>query len=238
MSQWPALPPPPPGVARPDSLVPLSEKSSWPSSSKPYCPGAAARARGEVLRRGPFPLVTLATTAAVLLSPERCAPRNRPGRRRRSRIALERSGRVGTLAERDSGSRTSSPASQFPPTPMSETGPQLPSPYPHSDHSGYPSPNLADKWCRRRIGASSTARVIAFCHCRSSSSVRHLIVSSASLSAFRDLALTRPTTLTGQYLLEVRWRGDIAVRGRRRGRSDDSPTSGAAGASALPRRRA
>lgn len=34
---------------------------------------AAARLRGEVPRRGPSPLVTLATTAAGLLSPERCA---------------------------------------------------------------------------------------------------------------------------------------------------------------------
>ena len=34
---------------------------------------AAARLRGEVLRRGPSPLVTLATTTVVLLTPERCA---------------------------------------------------------------------------------------------------------------------------------------------------------------------
>lgn len=54
-----------------------------------------------------------------------------PMRRRHHLSASRRSDRGGVP----------SPASQFPPTPMSETGPQLPSPYPHSDHSGYPSPN-------------------------------------------------------------------------------------------------
>lgn len=54
-------------------------------------------------------------------------------RRRHHLSASRRSDRVGGLQ---------SPASQFPPTPMSESGPQLPSPYPHGDHLGYPSPNI------------------------------------------------------------------------------------------------
>ncbi|GAA5990443.1 hypothetical protein JCM10908_007375 [Rhodotorula pacifica] len=54
-----------------------------------------------------------------------------PLRRRHHLSASRRSDRGGVH----------SPASQFPPTPMSETGPQLPSPYPQSDHSAYPSPN-------------------------------------------------------------------------------------------------
>ncbi|GAA5882333.1 hypothetical protein JCM3774_005072 [Rhodotorula dairenensis] len=53
-----------------------------------------------------------------------------PMRRRHHLSASRRSDRSGVH----------SPASQFPPTPLSETGPQLPSPY-HSEHSGYPSPN-------------------------------------------------------------------------------------------------
>lgn len=53
-----------------------------------------------------------------------------PMRRRHHLSASRRSDRSGVH----------SPASQFPPTPLSETGPQLPSPY-HSEYPGYPSPN-------------------------------------------------------------------------------------------------
>ncbi|KWU43851.1 hypothetical protein RHOSPDRAFT_4565, partial [Rhodotorula sp. JG-1b] len=56
-----------------------------------------------------------------------------PMRRRHHLSASRRSDRGGVP----------SPASQFPPTPMSETGPQLPSPYPHSEHSGYPPGHYA-----------------------------------------------------------------------------------------------